>query len=109
MLKDRLRKLRLENNLTQVTLGKISGVSNVQIGRYEKGLSKPTAKTLAKLARALDIDPGYFTDRDKFPGDNCLEGHIEQLKLVIKTKEDLKLIMALIDVLKQKNVAKSAH
>ncbi len=109
MVKDRLKKLRLKYNLTQVTLGKISGVSHVQIGRYEKGLSKPTVKTLAKLAAALDVEPSYFTDRDKFSDNNCLEEHIEKLKRVIKTEGDLKALTALIDVLYHKNIVESAH
>ncbi len=109
MLKDRLKKLRLENSLTQVTLGKISGVSHVQIGRYEKGLSKPTVKTLTKLAKALDVDPNYLMDKDKFSNSKNLEEHIEKLKLAIKTEEDLKLLIALIEILYHKNIAKSEH
>lgn len=109
MVKNRLKKLRLENKLTQVTLGKISGVSHVQIGRYEKGLSKPTAKTLVKLAKALDVDTSYFTDINKFCDQSCIEKHVEKLKQVIKTEEDLKILAALVDVLHHKNFARSAY
>lgn len=109
MIKDRLKKIRLEHNLTQVTLGKISGVSSVQIGRYERGLSKPTSRTLTKLAKALDVDPSYFMDKDKFSGSKCFEEHIETLKQVIKTKEDLKILVALIDILYHKNAARSTY
>lgn len=109
MVKDRLKKIRLENNLTQVTLGKICGVSRVQIGRYENGLSKPTVKILAKLARALDVDPSYFTNKNKFPDNSCLEKHMEKLKQVIKTKDDLKILIALIDFLYYKNISKPTH
>ncbi len=107
MIKERLKKLRLQNNLTQITLGKISGVSNVQIGRYENGLSKPRPETLAKLAKVLGVDPGYFTDENKFEDNTHLEEHIERLKQVIKTDDDQRTLIALIDVLYHKNRAKS--
>ncbi|MFS4455346.1 helix-turn-helix domain-containing protein [Maribacter sp. 2304DJ31-5] len=67
MIKERLKKLRLAHNLTQTTPGKISGVSNVQIGRYENGVSKPKPETLIKLAKALGVNPGYFTDKKQIP------------------------------------------
>ncbi|TMU54576.1 helix-turn-helix domain-containing protein [Flagellimonas algicola] len=109
MIKNRLKKLRLANNLTQTTLGKISGISLAQIGRYEKGLSKPSARTLAKLAKALDVDSNYFTDENKFLDKTSIEKHFGKLKLVIKTDEDLKILIALIEVLYHKNFDKSAH
>ncbi len=103
MVKDRLKKIRLEHNLTQVTLGKISGISYVQIGRYESGQSNPRPETLAKLAKVLDVDPSYFTDKNKFSDNICLELQLERLKRVIKTDEDLRILTALIDIFDHKN------
>ena len=103
MIKERLKKLRLDHKLTKVTLGKISGVSNVQIGRYENGLSKPRPETLVKLAKALGVDPGYFTDKNRFQDNTHLDQHLKRLKSAIKTEEDLRIVMALIDILSHKN------
>ncbi|MEM9144381.1 MAG: helix-turn-helix transcriptional regulator [Bacteroidota bacterium] len=105
MIKERLKKIRLQQKLTQIGLGQLSGVSNVQIGRYENGLSKPRPKTLDKLAKALEVDPGYFTDPDQFPDTTHLEDHLERLKKVIKTDDDQKTLLALIDILDRKNSA----
>jgi transcriptional regulator with XRE-family HTH domain len=109
MIKERLKKLRLDHKLTMVTLGKISGVSNVQIGRYENGLSKPRPETLAKLAKALGVDSGYFTDKNKLQDNTHLDEHMERLKRAIKTEEDLRIVLALIDVFCHKNEAKSRY
>ncbi|MEO1013421.1 MAG: helix-turn-helix transcriptional regulator [Bacteroidota bacterium] len=105
MIPKRLKDLRTQSKLSQLALGEISGVSNVQIGRYENGLSRPRPKTLSKLAKALGVDPGYFTDKDQFPDNTHLEEHLERLKKVIKTEDDQKTLLALIDVLDRKNSA----
>ncbi|RKN78023.1 helix-turn-helix domain-containing protein [Ulvibacterium marinum] len=107
MIKERLKKLRQKNKLTQIALGKISGVSNVQIGRYENGLSTPRPETLAKLAKVLEVDPAYFKDKYKFQDNTHLDEHMERLKRAIKTEEDLKIVLALVDVFYHKNEAKS--
>lgn len=103
MIGKRLKSLRLENKLTQVTLGKISGVSHVQIGRYENGLSKPQAKTLDKLAKVLGVDRNFFTNEKKSPKEIFLEEHLEILKQVIKTDDDRKMLVAMTEMLYHKN------
>ena len=107
MIKERLKKLRLENNLTRATLGEISGVSSRQIARYENGLSKPRVKTLAKLAKVLGVDSVYFTDQNISQGNICLEEHIERLKQVIKNDDDRRTLIALIDAFYYKIIAES--
>ncbi len=79
--------------MDQIELGKISGVSNVQISRYEKGLSKPTVKTLSKLAKGLGIEPNQI----------FLEQDLERLKQVIKTDDDRKMLNAMTEMLYHKN------
>ena len=41
--------------MTQKDLSSKSGVSNIQIGRYENGTSKPNKATLTKMAQAFDM------------------------------------------------------
>lgn len=103
MIGKRLKRLRLENKLTQIALGKISGVSHVQIGRYENGFSKPRAKTLAKLAKALGEAPNVFSNKKKFPNEIFLEEHLERLKQVIKTDDDRNMLIAFTEILYHKN------
>lgn len=67
----RLRQLRKERGLTQAQLGKLSGVHNVNLSRYERGLSEPAGDTLKRLAEALEVSVGHL-----------LEGSVNELPAV---------------------------
>ncbi len=59
---DKLKKLRLDSNLTQAELGEMIGIGKDRICRYEKG-EEPKYSTLVDLANALEIsasDLFYF-------------------------------------------------
>lgn len=59
---DMLKRLRKENNLTLKELEKKSGISYVEIHNLEANKSKPSAKTIAKLSKALNCDYGEMFD-----------------------------------------------
>ena len=50
-----LKRIRLEQNLSQLELARRSGVHRTQINRYESGVNTPSAKNLQKLAAALNV------------------------------------------------------
>jgi transcriptional regulator with XRE-family HTH domain len=52
---ERLKRFRLKNGLTQRQLAATLDMSNVQIVRYEKNITKPTVAIIKKLSRALEI------------------------------------------------------
>lgn len=52
---ERVREWRKRRGLTQSQLSTISGVSQATISVIEKGKQAPTAETLYRLARALDV------------------------------------------------------
>lgn len=52
----RLRNARLEARLSQAALGAMIGVTNIQIGCYEKGVTPLTLPRAVLLAGALDVD-----------------------------------------------------
>jgi transcriptional regulator with XRE-family HTH domain len=54
-LGDRIREYRKQAGLTQKQLGEKLGVSNVNIGQYERGLRNPKLPQLKRIADALDI------------------------------------------------------
>lgn len=58
----RLKKLREEKKLTQTELSKRSGIHNVNLSRYERGLQQPTAEALRKLAEALEVSIGHLME-----------------------------------------------
>jgi transcriptional regulator with XRE-family HTH domain len=60
----KLKKVRLERNLSQSTLAKKAGVSTGLIGQIESGKVEPSIKTLEKIASAISISPCYFVADD---------------------------------------------
>ena len=48
-------KLRTEKNLSQLELGKLLGVSDKAISKWENGKSKPQTEILKKLTQIFDI------------------------------------------------------
>jgi len=52
---ENLRKARERSQMTQVELGRLSGVSPTAICRLEAGRREPRLRTLVALAHALDM------------------------------------------------------
>ena len=52
---DMIRKCRTEKGLTQKKLGKLCGIADSNIRKYESGNQNPKIETLQKIADALDI------------------------------------------------------
>jgi transcriptional regulator with XRE-family HTH domain len=57
---DRIKELRTGKKFTQSVLAELVGLSYIQIGRYEKGKSKPSSRVLQQLAKALDTTTDYI-------------------------------------------------
>jgi len=53
---EKLKKIRFEKSLTQIELSRISGITNVQIARYENNTAKPSMIVLKKLSKALEMN-----------------------------------------------------
>lgn len=58
----RLRELRRQRNLSQTELGKLVGIHYTHVGRYERGISRPTAATLMRLAEVLGVSGDYLIE-----------------------------------------------
>jgi transcriptional regulator with XRE-family HTH domain len=65
--------------MTQSDLAKIIDLSYVQVGRYEKGKSKPSSDVLQMLASALDTTTDFL-----------MSGGTEQVQAQLSDKELLK-------------------
>jgi len=59
---DRLKQLRIQKGLSQAELGNSIGLHYNHISRYERGESKPTAKSLKALAECLGVSTDYLYD-----------------------------------------------
>lgn len=73
---ERIKQLRIDNNLTQSDLAEKVGLTYVQIGRYERGKSNPSADVLQKLANALNTSTDYL-----------MNGESEQVEAQLIDKE----------------------
>jgi transcriptional regulator with XRE-family HTH domain len=58
--KDRLKRLRLENNMLQKELAEKIGVKRPTITKYELGTGEPTIDTLIKLSTIFDCSLDYL-------------------------------------------------
>ena len=58
----RLKKLRLNKNLTQQQLGKLLSVSGQTILNWENDITYPSVKKLIELARFFDVSIDYLLD-----------------------------------------------
>jgi len=76
---DRIKQLRTSKNMTQSDLAKIVELTYIQVGRYEKGKSNPSAEVLQKLASALDTTTDFL-----------MNGGTEQVQAQLSDKELLK-------------------
>jgi transcriptional regulator with XRE-family HTH domain len=59
-LGQKLRKLRKEQNLTQLDLARQVGITNGQISTIERGVSSPSISTLHKVAAVLGVGMAEF-------------------------------------------------
>lgn len=57
---NRIKELRLENNMTQLDLAIASNIDERQIQRLEASHTSPTIKTLYKVAQGLGVDVSIF-------------------------------------------------
>ena len=55
-----LKKLRLENKLSQKKFGEIMGVVNQTVSTWEVGKREPDYDTLIKIAEFFQVSVGYL-------------------------------------------------
>ncbi len=64
-LGQKLRKLRKEQNLTQLELAQQVDITNGQISTIERGVSSPSLATLHRIARALNVPMTEFFEDER--------------------------------------------
>ncbi len=58
--KEKLKNLRIDNDITQVQLAEILGVKQSAISKYEMGLREYKIEDLIKLCRFYNISSDYI-------------------------------------------------
>lgn len=64
---NRLRNLRLQNNMTQEDLSKRLNLSRATVGRYETNERFPDKNTLLQIADIFDVSTDYLLERTNNP------------------------------------------
>ena len=60
LISDRIKQARVRKGLSLRDLQDRVGVSATALSKYERGLMKPGSDVLLRLAKALDVNVGYF-------------------------------------------------
>lgn len=60
IIRDNLKRLRVENDKTQLDIAKYCGKSENAVGSWEQGLSLPDIVTIAKLAKLYNVSIDVF-------------------------------------------------
>lgn len=55
MLKDKIKKLKIEHKISQAKLGNILNISEQAIAKWEFGKSEPDSENIVKLSEILSI------------------------------------------------------
>ena len=59
-ISDRIKELRIENNLSQKSLAEHIGVSQKAIDFWEKGTNEPKATYVIRLAKFFNVTTDYL-------------------------------------------------
>lgn len=103
MFGERLRETRLQQNLSQGQLAKLSKITISQISRYENGITAPSGFVLKRICEALNISYREL----------ILELNMEDFKITIQKamslpKSRLKVIKEVLDTFIENNNIHSA-
>ena len=92
MLKDNIKKARLNTGLTQIEVANKLGVAQAQYARWENGGRNPKDETVEKLAKIFDTSFEMLKGRD-----DGLEEIVSLLKKYELTEEDKKEIITFLE------------
>ncbi|KHO62692.1 transcriptional regulator [Thermoanaerobacter sp. YS13] len=96
---DRIKQLRLENNLTQEEFGKIFGIVKSTVSMYESNKSTPDDELKKKIAEYFNVSLDWLMGVSDIrnPSDEITEAVEDDPELLefwneLKQREDLKLL-----------------
>ncbi len=61
---EKIKTIRVQNNLTQKKLSQVAGLSPAMLSRMESGQTIPSISTLQQISDALKVDIGYFFQQE---------------------------------------------
>lgn len=63
----RLKRARIEKNVTQKEVHRVTGINNKTLSGYEQGIAKPPYETLIALAEIYEVSLNYLLGREERP------------------------------------------
>ncbi len=66
MISERIKELRLENNLSQMQLAKKIGVSQKAIDFWERGVNEPKASYIIALSDFFDVSCDFLLGKKDY-------------------------------------------
>ncbi|MBM7624752.1 helix-turn-helix domain-containing protein [Sporohalobacter salinus] len=87
--KDRFKKLRKENSLTQKELGEKIGISEQAVSNYERGNRNPDHSMLTKIANFFDCSIDYLLGQVDQRNPNTENKKANKIKQALEDDEDL--------------------
>ncbi|AZO96371.1 helix-turn-helix transcriptional regulator [Halocella sp. SP3-1] len=105
-LGEKLKKLRIENKMTQEDLAKKIGVSRGTVAGYETQDKNPKYKTLKKIASVLNCSIDYLLDNPSTLVEENKNSNFDLQKYITKINErrDLQLLLQEVDKLNSNSV-----
>ncbi len=103
---ERLKQKRLEKKFSQGKLAELTDLHYTQIGRYERGDSKPTSGVLKRLADVLEVTTDYLMEGTT---EDIAQSHLHDRELLrqfqqveLLNENDRNVVKTLIDAFIQK-------
>ena len=90
MIKDKLRTLRQQKNITQEALANHLGITAQSVGKWERGEGFPDITLLPKLALYFDVTVDELLCVDKARIDEVIEGYVAESKVYKQNGETTK-------------------
>lgn len=76
----RLTQARARNSVSKTDLAAEVGVSSAAIGQYEAGVNSPRPDVLDRLARVLEVSPGFFSVGRPLARIDTVNAHFRSLR-----------------------------
>lgn len=83
---EKIKRAGLYRGISQKDLGKMLGVSTMSISQWERGVRKPKIDTIAKIAKALNVNM-----IDLMNGDFTTK-HSKNEKMIVSNNENIKYL-----------------
>jgi transcriptional regulator with XRE-family HTH domain len=98
---DRIRAVREQLGWSQRELGRITGLGDTQISRYEGGRTEPSAENLGIIAEKLDVSVDYLLGRTDDPrgmyGDGVITEEEQEMLQAYRSKGWLGVLRLVTD------------